>query len=72
MGDLAESVRLASAVQADNAKGKDEKLARVPDLERWISKAKDRLAREENINALQVYTDRLIEMNKRNRVEQKL
>lgn len=37
LGDLAESVRLASAVSADSTKNVDEKKTRQPELEKWLS-----------------------------------
>ena len=39
-------------------------------MQEWLRKAKNRLAREENLNALNAYTDRLIDINKKHGVAQ--
>ena len=63
-GDLAESVRLADAVLDRQQKGISV-VSHQPELMSFVWMAKNRLVREENVKMLQVYTDRLIELNKK-------
>lgn len=47
-------------------KGKS-KVTHVPELEKWLASAKNRLTKEENLRLLSVYTDKLIELNRKHR-----
>ena len=52
LGDLAESIRLVNAVATESPSSANEKHMRQPELDQWLHKAKNRLSREENVNAL--------------------
>ena len=62
-GDLLETVRLIEAVV------KDQPTMTPPEVKKWLGNAKSRLAREENVKMLQVYTDKLIELNKKHSLQ---
>ena len=59
-GQLGESVKLVDALIADSPHS----ISEHKELTQWISKARKRLAREEHIKTLQIYTDKLLKVQK--------
>ena len=55
-GDLAQTVRLLTGCEDGSTA-----------LGSWLNQAKQRLSKEENVKVLQVYTDKLVELNRKHR-----